>query len=727
MAERESTNRREPVKFGTFGGVFTPNVLTIFGVILFLRSGWVVGNAGLREALVMLCIANTITLLTSLSLSAVATNIRVKGGGAYFLVSRSLGLEVGGAVGLPLFLAQGVSVAFYIVGFVESLRFLFPELPPRAVATGVLAVLFVIAWVGADLAIKAQYVIMGALGLSLAAFFAGWSPVADVSLNLEPAYTGEHSFWTVFAIFFPAVTGILSGLSMSGDLRNPTRSIPRGTLSAVLFTWLVYAAHMCWLALHAPREALVGNALVMREIAVVPSLVFVGLWAATLSSALASLLAAPRTLQALARDSVLPGFLGKGVGASDEPKLALVLATALAGSCLLIGELDLIAPIITMFFLAAYGTVNLVAGLSRLVSNPSYRPTFRLHWAPSLLGAFGCALVMFILNPVATIGAVVVIAGIYALLKRRQYETAWGDERSGMWFALARLGLLKLAASQQHVRNWRPVLLVLVGNPSTRTALVDLANRLEARRGLLFLAQILTGEWRALLGRQAAAQKAMEEFIQTNRLSAVGKTVLAEDFEHGVSMLLQVVGVGALEPNTVLVGWSDDELKRSHFTAAVRRILGLRRNLLVYAGPKLPPHHLAPVIDVWWRARINGGFMLTLAHLLLEGSGARMREHRIRVRSIVADEAARAPTEAVLRASLEELRIRAEVEVLVSATPPLEVIARASELSDVAFIGLALEEEDPVEHPLATYEPLVARLKGTTLLSKNWHDFHPGE
>ncbi|HAV62595.1 MAG TPA: amino acid permease, partial [Verrucomicrobiales bacterium] len=236
----ENPNAGTGRKFGTFGGVFVPNVLTILGVIMFLRTGWVVGNAGLQQALVILCIANTITLLTSLSLSAIATNTKVGGGGAYFLISRSLGLEIGGSIGLPLFLAQGISVAFYIIGFVESLGFLVPGLDVKVVSTVVLGALFIIAWVGADLAVKTQYLILVCLGASVVAFFAGVSPVPDWRANLEPAYETGVSFWTAFAIFFPAVTGIMSGVSMSGDLRDATDSLPRGTFWAVGISTLVY-------------------------------------------------------------------------------------------------------------------------------------------------------------------------------------------------------------------------------------------------------------------------------------------------------------------------------------------------------------------------------------------------------------------------------------------------------------------------------------------------------
>ena len=714
-------------KFGMFGGVFVPNVLTILGVIMFLRTGWVVGQAGLRDALIILLIANSITFLTTLSLSAIATNIKVKGGGAYFLISRNLGLEIGGSVGVPLFLAQAVSVAFYIIGFVESLEFLFPGMPARLISMGTLGVLFVIAWVGADLAIKTQYVILAALALSLVSFFAGWMPVPEWSANFEPAYGEGIEFWAVFAIFFPAVTGIMSGVSMSGDLKEPSRSIPRGTLLAVGVTFVIYASQMIWLSLNASREELVGNTLVMREIAVVPALIFVGLWAATLSSALASLLAAPRTLQALAMDRVLPRILGRGTGAGNEPKLALVLTTGLAALCLLAGKLDVIAPVISMFFLTTYGTVNLVSGLSALVSNPSYRPTFRIHWLPSLVGAAGCGFAMFLLNPLATVVSVVLIFGLYSLLKRRQYRTAWGDERSGIWFALARLGLLQLSTSHQHVRNWRPVLLVLVGNPKSRLHLVQLATRLEASRGMIFLAQVVAGDWKKLIGRQEALQESLREFIRESRLAAVGKTVLADSFEHGVSTLLQVSGIGPLQPNTVLIGWSEDQLKRSSFVQTVRRILELKRSLLIYAEAELPEAQLEPVIDVWWRARINGGFMLTLAHLLRESGGAGLRDHRIRVRRIVDAEAAREKTHKAMVALVQETRFDAEVEIVASREPPLATIARESARASYCFVGLGFDESEPHEDPLAEYAPVVDGLKGHILLCKSWHDLHPEE
>ncbi|MCZ6672068.1 MAG: hypothetical protein O7C75_03935 [Verrucomicrobia bacterium] len=412
---------KEPSKYGTFSGVFVPNVLTILGVILFMRSGWVVGQAGVYNTLIILLIANTISLLTALSLSAIATNTKVGGGGAYFLISRSLGLEIGGSIGVPLFLAQAVSVAFYIIGFTESLTAFFPEMDTRLIAMCTLVIIFGVSWVSSDLAIKAQNLILIVLVLSLLSFFFGFKPGNFLSENWSASYAPGFDFWMVFAIFFPAVTGVMAGASMSGDLKDPSKSIPKGTLWAVIITFIVYAGQILWLGKSAPRADLVGNALVMEEISAFGPLIYAGLWAATISSAIASLLGAPRTLQALAMDGVFPRFLAKKSGPKGEPRMALIVSGLLAAACIILGDLNLIAPIISMFFLATYGMVNLVAGIERWVANPSFRPTFKVRGIFSIAGAAGCMFVMFLWNPWASIAAAALMLGLYVFLTTRQY------------------------------------------------------------------------------------------------------------------------------------------------------------------------------------------------------------------------------------------------------------------------------------------------------------------
>ncbi len=621
-------NGRDPGQrgsLGTFGGVFVPNVLTILGVIMFLRTGWVVGYAGLFGALLILVIAKCITILTALSLSSVSTNTRVGPGGAYFLISRSLGPEVGGSIGIPLYFAQAISVTFYLVGFSESLRLLVPTWDERVVSASALTVFIVVTWFGASVVARAQYVILVLLVISLIAIFTGFRFSAGLEERLGSAFAGEVGFWTVFAIFFPAVTGIMAGVSMSGDLKAPAKSIPLGTISSILVTFVIYALLMLWLACSVDRQTLQTDNLVLLEIASVPPLVYVGLWAATLSSALASLAAAPRTLKALADDGIVPRVLGRGLGRS-EPHVAILLTAAIAALFILLGDLDVIAPVITMFFLATYGTVNLVAGIERLVGNPSYRPTFRTHWLLSLLGGAGCIAVMFLINGTATVVAGVIIGGIYVAVSSRSIGAGWSDMRSGLWFAIMRLGLLRFETSRQHLRNWRPVLLVLVGNPTSRLHMLRFAHGLESGRGFLFLAQIITGLWEDLLPRQRKIQAALRSFVRENGLSAVPQTIIADDFEHGVATLLQVTGIGEFQPNTVMVGWSDDVLKREGFSGAIRRVLELERNLIVFeAAEPESIDRLQPTIDVWWYARENGSFMATLAYLL--NTNREWREH----------------------------------------------------------------------------------------------------
>ncbi|HEX5051767.1 MAG TPA: amino acid permease, partial [Planctomycetota bacterium] len=360
------TEGPEKAKFGTFGGVFTPCVLTILGAIMFLRFGYVVGQAGILYGLLIVAASNLITALTSLSLSAIATNTRVKGGGAYYLISRSLGVEFGGAIGVVFYLAQAISVAMYVIGFTEALVATFPALTAgfTAAATAVNVFTFLCVYIGAGWTIKVQYLILCIMGAALVSFYTGAISDFDPALfeaNLRPHFAEGESIFTMGALFFPAVTGIMAGANMSGDLANPSRSIPRGTLAAVLVTGAIYLSQAVLLGTARPANELVGDNLIIKQIAVWPLLITAGVFAATLSSALGSMMGAPRILQAFARDEVF-GWMrsfGVGSGASREPRRATVLTFVISQACIVLGDLNAIAPIITMFFMITYGLLNL--------------------------------------------------------------------------------------------------------------------------------------------------------------------------------------------------------------------------------------------------------------------------------------------------------------------------------------------------------------------------------
>ncbi|MCP3953575.1 MAG: amino acid permease, partial [Desulfobacterales bacterium] len=368
---------------GTFGGVFTPSVLTILGIILFLRLGYVVGNAGLFKALIIIGIANLISVLTSISLSAIATNLKVKGGGDYYLISRTLGLEFGGAIGLVLFLAQSVSIAFYCIGFGEAVCSMLanPPLPPRLIAAIAVAALFVLAWVGADLATKFQFVVMVLLVAALGSFYTGsilkWNP--ETFTQSWTASADAPGFWVLFAIFFPAVTGFTQGVSMSGDLKDPGKSLPVGTFLAVGISIVVYFTVALLFAGSLPGNVLAGDYGAMRKAAFFGPLIDAGVIAATLSSAMASFLGAPRILQSLSGDKIFPLLnpFSKGAGAANNPRRGVLLSTIIAFATIAIGNLNLIAPIVSMFFLISYGLLNYATWFEARAASPSFRPRFK--------------------------------------------------------------------------------------------------------------------------------------------------------------------------------------------------------------------------------------------------------------------------------------------------------------------------------------------------------------
>ena len=326
-----------------------------------------------------------------MSISAIATNMEVGVGGAYYMISRSLGVEFGGAIGLPLFLAQALSVTLYAFGLAESLQLIWPDLPLRPIAAVTVLAVSVLAGRSAQLALRLQIPIMIAIGLALLSLVTGAVGKAQESLPLTASISGGEAFWIVFAVFFPSVTGIMAGVSLSGDLKEPKKAIPRGTIGAVLAGFAVYLAVPVILAAAASVESLAANPLIWFALASVPVLIYPGLWGAIFSSALGSMLGAPRTLEALAGDRVVPRRLVGGSGQGAGPSRAHLASTALALAAVALGDLNAVAPVLTMFFLTTYGMINLVAGLEELTpvaSFPAHHPRVVGHlprWRPGML------------------------------------------------------------------------------------------------------------------------------------------------------------------------------------------------------------------------------------------------------------------------------------------------------------------------------------------------------
>ncbi len=728
-------------QFGTFGGVFTPAILTILGVIMFMRANFVVGQAGIIGALLILLIAKSITFTTSLSISAISTNMPVRGGGAYFLISRVLGAEFGGAIGIALYFALALSVPFYILGFAEALIRSLPELAPhfQAITLGAAIILFTLAYVGAGWAIKTQYLIMSFLFLAIFAFLGGaiqHFSTATFAANLAPGFTAispdspqgaDYSFWIIFAIYFPAVTGIDAGLNMSGDLKNPARAIPHGTLAAVGLGFTIYLIQIILVGGAYPRETLIATPYeLLKDNALFGLSFFVtlGVIAATLSSALGSYLGGPRVLQAVARDRLLGPFsyFAKGTAKGDEPRRALLLTFAMtlmvllwAGNSTGGGALNVMAAIITMFFLYSYGMINLSAFIEDFGGNPSFRPQFRFfHWATALAGFLGSLAVALLINWLAAAIAVILIALFLWHLKTRHLKAKFGDARRGFIFHSTRTNLLRLERMEESPKNWRPTLLIFSGNPSEREILVTYASWLEAKRGLVYLAYILVGDFDDLVSRRTGALLQLSKYCEDKSIEAFPTVVVSPSVDEGINMLLQAATIGPIRPNLAVFGWSRDP---ERFDGYIRQLLvstALKINLVLINAAKLPAPEESRRIDVWWRGKKNGALMLMLAHLLTENW--EWHDAEIRLLRVVPEEVGRQPAEDALRAMLQKARVAAVSHVIASQRPFVEILQEESTRTACTIIGLELPESETDYAWYQRYEMMISKVPATILV-----------
>lgn len=557
---------------GTFGGVFTPSILTILGLVLFLRVAFVVGSVGLVRALIILALATSVAVLTSLSLATVATNMKVRGGGEYFLISRTLGIEFGGAVGVVLYLAISVSIAFYSIGFAEALVAALgfeSSLLVQLVAAGLVLVLTGIGFVGSDLATRLQYLVMVLLILALVSFFIGAVSRFDSGLlsdnlgqpsdNLGQPDDAKVGFWEAFAIFFPAVTGFSQGVAMSGDLKTPSRSITRGTFAAVGLSTVVYLAAIVLLAGGATSAVLAADTTtIMGEFSWLGWTMLVGVLAATLSSALASTLGGPRVLQKLGEDKVLPrlDFFAAGFGMANNPRRALFVSTGLALLTVAAGDLNAIAPVISMFFLASYGIINYATYFEIRAGSTAFRPSFRWYdRRASLAGTIACAGAIVAINPLAGALAATVFVALYNYLSQRDMPDRWVDSSGSHHYTQARAHLRSLADEPVGTRDWRPCILAFVPrDPVIRGRMIRMSSWIEGDSGYLTAVRMVEGSGPVLRRQAAAIEEDLAAEVDALVPGASARVLLVGDADSGVQSLIQSHGLGPIRPNTTVFG-----------------------------------------------------------------------------------------------------------------------------------------------------------------------------
>ena len=680
---------------GTFDGVFTPSILTILGVIMYLKLGWVVGNVGLSKTLLIVTLATSITFLTGLSIAAIATDHRVRAGGAYYMISRSLGLEAGGAVGIPLFLAQALSVSLYTVGFAESFTAVFPQFSQELIVSLTIILVAGIALLSPRLAIRTQYLVMGVVLISILSLLFG-KPISTEVAGASGTVSDPVGFWTAFAVFFPAVTGITVGVNLSGDLKDPSRSIPLGTFLAIGTGYLVYMILPVILAFRAGPEALISDPLIMRPMSLWGNTILLGVWGGALSSAVGSILGAPRVLQALARDNVLPAslqWLGKGTGPDDSPRTGTVVTLIFSGTAAYFGNLEVIAPVLTMFFLTTYGALNVAAGLERFLRSPSFRPKIKIHWAFSLLGAVGCFWVMALINSGATLVASIFVGSVYVWLKKRELTAAWGDLRRGLWMAIIRTGLLALRKGSD-ARNWRPNILVFSGSPTRRWHLIDLANSFSRSQGLLTVSTVVPEE-SISPERSTALESKIRNYCERRGVQSLVRVIPAPDAYSGVRKLVEAYGVGPLIPNSVLLGQNYELSKdRKKFCSLVKDLYTAKRNVFILRAVEESGFRKRKRIDIWWGGlQGNGALMLILGYLTQ--TSLMWKGSEVHLRMVVKDEIAKQEALQNLKGIIEKTRTNFIPHVITSDKQKFaEQVLEHSRDADLVFLGIRKPDDN---------------------------------
>ncbi len=610
--------------FGT-APVFFTAIATILGAIMFLRFGFAVGQVGFLGVILIVIIGHFVTIPTAMAIAEIATNQKVEGGGEYYMISRSFGLVIGSTIGFALFLSQAISVAFYIMAFSEAFVPLFNwlnqsiELPKWLVyvldqkqtigVPSLLLLTYIMLTRGASLGIKLLYSVVTILAISLLAFFMGqteyaestdFNPVAsikneisfDVNSNRSPKETTDFDtspseiseqkslngnsgqpgsqgdspvpvgFFIVFAIIFPAFTGMTAGVGLSGDLKNPGKSIPLGTLAGTLCGMVMYMLIAWKLADSAsPRDLADTSRLVMADIAfqgwwIIP----IGLAAATMSSALGSIMVAPRTLQAIARDNIFPTpklntWLSRGRGQEDEPFNASVITFFIAAAFIMMGAIDSVAKIISMFFMVTYGSLCLISFLNHFAADPSYRPKFRSRWYVSLFGAVCCLILMFLMSPVYAIVALLVISGLFAVVGYfNQDKKNLAAIFQGVIFQFSRQTQVFLQKTdKEKIRSWRPSAIAISSSSFERISAFEFLSWIAHRYGFGTYIHYIKGYLSKESNKEARSCKdQLIRYAETSESNVFVDALVSPSFTSIVAQAIQMPGIAGTENNLLL-------------------------------------------------------------------------------------------------------------------------------------------------------------------------------
>ncbi|MDR2918990.1 MAG: amino acid permease [Tannerella sp.] len=592
--------------------VFFTSISTVLGAVLFLRFGMAVGNVGLLGTLLIVIMGHMITIPTALAISEIATNRQVEGGGEYYIISRSFGLKIGSTIGVALFFSQAISIAFYIIAFTEAFTPFFNwwsdyfgyELPRQAISIPSLVFLGAVVIIrGVGTGMKMLYAVCFLLFASLFFFFIGKPIAADGEMTSyftqNFGFFNHDKLFVIFAICFPAFTGMTAGVGLSGDLKSPGKSIPIGTIGGTVVGLLVYILVIWKLSVSASQADLVSDQLIMSRIALFGNIIIpMGLAAATFSSALGSILVAPRTLQAIARDESFPmkrfnQFFAKGKGEKAEPVNASLVSFVIALIFVSTGSIDMVAEVISMFFLISYGTLCLISFLNHFGSSPSYRPRFKSKWYISLAGFILSVWVMFMINPVYTLVAYTVIVILYLIIEHsNKNQKGLVDIISGALFQINRRIRVFMQKQQSAVeeKEWRPSVICISPNSFERDKVLDLMKWIGYQHGFGTYFHFIEGYYNKQT--HAEAQEIQAKLItrqKDNESSLYIDTMISPSYTSAIAQVIQTPSISGMDNNMILFEYAKSNPKElERILDNIELVKAGNFDVCIYAGSNYP-------------------------------------------------------------------------------------------------------------------------------------------
>ncbi|PHU25805.1 Cation-chloride cotransporter 1 [Capsicum chinense] len=719
-------------KSGTLMGVFVPCLQNILGIIYYIRFSWIVGMAGIAESLLLVVFCGSCTFLTTVSLSAIASNGAMKGGGPYYLIGRALGPEVGVSIGLCFFLGTTIAGAMYVLGAVETflnavpIAGIFRETITRVNGTDIAEPitspsLHDLQIYGIVVSILLCFVVFGGVkminrvapaflvpvlfsllcifigvfsarhdrpadgvtGLNLESFKNNWGSAYQMTNNAGIPDPNGKIYWNFNALvglFFPAVTGIMAGSNRSAYLKDTQRAIPVGTLAATLTTTGLYLVSVLLFGAVATRDKLLTDRLFSATVAwPFPAIVYVGIILSTLGAALQSLTGAPRLLAAIANDDILPVLNYFKVADGHEPHVATLFTAIICIGCVVIGNLDLISPTSTMFYLVCYAGVNLSCFLLDLLDAPSWRPRWKFHhWSLSLVGALLCIVIMFLISWTFTIVSLALASLIYYYVSIKGKAGDWGDGFKSAYFQLALRSLRSLGANQVHPKNWYPIPLVfcrpwgkLPENVPCHPKLADFANFMKKKgRGMSIFVSIIDGDYHECAEDAKDACRELSTYIDYKKCEGVAEIVVAPNMSEGFRGIIQTMGLGNLKPNIVVMRypeiWRSENLTDipATFVGIINDCIVANKAVVIVKGLDEWPNEYQRqygTIDLYWIVR-DGGLMLLLSQLLLTKDS--FEGCKIQLFCIAEEGSDAEGLKADVKKFLYDLRMQAEVIVI---------------------------------------------------------------